>query len=49
MEISFLIGAGFSIPEGYPKTEDINRKLGKIYENEIFISTDDAAFFWVIK
>jgi hypothetical protein len=45
MEISFLIGAGFSIPAGYPKTEDINRRLKQIYENDIFISTDGAAYF----
>ncbi len=45
MEIAFLIGAGFSIPEGYPKTEDINVRLGKIHENEICVHTDGACWF----
>jgi hypothetical protein len=45
MEISFLLGAGFSIPEGYPKTEDINKRLGKIDENGISIYTGGACWF----
>jgi len=45
MEISFLIGAGFSIPEGYPKTEDINGRLRKIDESDIGIYTGGACWF----
>jgi len=43
--ISFLLGSGFSIPEGLPGVRALNERLGKINEKEIFIHTDQKAFF----
>jgi len=45
MEFSFLIGAGFSIPEGYPKTDEINSRLRKIDQNDIEINSEGVAYF----
>jgi hypothetical protein len=45
MEFSFLIGAGFSIPEGYPKTDEINSRLRKIDKNDIEINSEGVANF----
>lgn len=44
-QISFLLGAGFSIPAGLPSTFDLNRKLGGVKASEIFIHTDLTAGF----
>ncbi len=44
-KISFLIGSGFSVPEGLPSVQKLNERLSKIDENEIFIHTDQTAFF----
>jgi len=43
--ISFLIGSGFSIPEGLPGVKQLNRRLSKIDEAEILIHTDQKAMF----
>lgn len=43
--ISFLIGSGFSIPEGIPGVKQLNKRLSKINESEILIHTDQRAFF----
>ena len=44
-KISFLVGSGFSIPEGQPSVKDLNRRLSKIDESEILIHTDQRAIF----
>jgi hypothetical protein len=44
-KISFLIGSGFSIPEGLPSVSALNKRLSKINEDEILIHTDQTAFF----
>lgn len=44
-KISFLIGSGFSIPEGLPGVTVLNKRLAKIDESEILIHTDQRAFF----
>lgn len=36
---SFLLGSGFSIPDGYPSTSQLNEKLKKINADEIKILT----------
>lgn len=43
--ISLLLGAGFSIPEGYPTTADINKRLKKISQDEIHIHSSGSAWF----
>lgn len=43
--ISFLIGSGFSIPEGLPSVGELNERLSKIDESEILIHTDQRAIF----
>jgi len=43
--ISFLIGSGFSAPEGFPTTDQINQRLRKIDESEINIHTSQDARF----
>ncbi len=43
--ISFLLGAGFSIPDGYPTTAKINERLKKINQDEIHIHTSGTAWF----
>lgn len=43
--ISFLVGSGFSIPEGLPSVGDINMRVSKINEEEILIHTDQTAIF----
>ncbi len=43
--ISFLIGSGFSIPEGLPDVGKLNKRLSKIDESEILIHTDQRAIF----
>lgn len=45
MEISFLLGAGFSVPAKYPSRKDINGRLNRISHNEILIFSDGRAFF----
>lgn len=44
-KISFLVGSGFSIPEGLPGVSDLNKRLSKIDESEILIHTDQTAIF----
>lgn len=44
-KVSFLIGSGFSIPEGIPGVKQLNARLAKINESEILIHTDQRAFF----
>lgn len=43
--ISFLLGSGFSIPEGLPSTSQLNHRMSKIDESEILIHTDQTAMF----
>src|ERR1017187_6719912 len=43
--ISFLLGSGFSIPEGLPGVNQLNDRLSKINEEEILIHTDQTAIF----
>jgi len=43
--ISFLLGSGFSIPDGYPPTSQINERLKKINADEIHIHSDMSARF----
>jgi len=43
--ISFLLGSGFSVPDGYPTTSQINQKLKKIGQDEIHIHTSGSAWF----
>jgi len=43
--ISFLIGSGFSVPEGLPDVGKLNKRLSKIDESEILIHTDQRAIF----
>lgn len=43
--ISFLIGSGFSIPEGLPSVSDLNQRFSRIDESEILIHTDQRAYF----
>jgi hypothetical protein len=43
--ISFLVGSGFSRPEGLPGVKELNQRLSKIDESEILIHTDQRAFF----
>jgi len=45
MEISFLLGAGFSVPDGYPTRKEINERLKKINHDEILIHTNGFAKF----
>lgn len=45
MEISFLLGSGFSIPEGLPSVTELNQRLKKINEEEIIIASSQIAFF----
>lgn len=42
---SFLLGSGFSIPDGYPSTSQLNEKLKKINADEIKIHTSMSARF----
>lgn len=43
--ISFLIGAGFSMPAGYPTVNELNNKLKNIKASDIFIHTSMSAGF----
>lgn len=43
--LSFLLGSGFSIPDGYPPTSQINNRLKEIDQNEIHIHTSGSAWF----
>lgn len=45
MELSFILGAGFSVPEGYPTRKEINKRMRKISHKEIMIHTDGTALF----
>jgi hypothetical protein len=45
MQISFLLGAGFSAPDGYPTRNNLNLRLRKILHSEIMIATDGTALF----
>lgn len=45
--ISFLLSSGFSIPDGYPSTSQLNEKLKKINANEIKIHTSMSARFLI--
>lgn len=42
---SFLLGSGFSIPDGYPSTTQLNERLKKISADEIKIHTSMSARF----
>lgn len=44
MEISFLLGAGFSVPDGYPSRRELNARLKKISKDELYIHTGGNAF-----
>ena len=43
--ISFLFGSGFSIPADLPGVKELNKRMGKIKKEEIFISLDQKSFF----
>lgn len=43
--VSFLIGSGFSIPEGLPTVNDINNRMSKISQEEILIHSSMHAIF----
>ena len=43
--VSFLLGSGFSIPDGYPPTTQINNCLKAINQNAIHIHTSGSAWF----
>jgi len=43
--ISFLIGSGFSVPEGFPTTSQINEKLKSIDASNICIHTSGDVWF----
>jgi hypothetical protein len=45
MEISFLLGAGFSVLDNLPMRKEINARLRKISHSEIYIHTDGTALF----
>lgn len=45
MELSFILGAGFSFPEGYPTRKEINERMREISHEEIMIHTDGTALF----
>ena len=42
---SFLIGAGFSVPDNYPSAQDLNNKLKNIKAEDIYIHTSLNAGF----
>jgi len=44
-KISFLLGSGFSIPEGIPGVRQLNTRLSKIDESEIVIHSSQNAGF----
>ncbi len=44
-QISFILGAGFSVPEKYPTRDELNKKLVKIKEDEIYFDTSLTAGF----
>lgn len=44
-EVSFLLGAGFSKPAGYPSRTELNERLSRISQDEIYISTGGEAWF----
>lgn len=43
--ISFLLGAGFSKPAGYPLASEINDRFVRLKESDISIHTDGSAWF----
>ncbi len=43
--VSFLLGSGFSIPDGLPSVGDLNARLSKVTEDEIIITSSQDAFF----
>jgi len=43
--ISILTGSGFSVPDGLPTVSQLNQRLSNIQESEIFIGSDQTAFF----
>lgn len=43
--ISFILGSGFSIPEGIKSVPELNQRLKSIKEEEIYIHTSQNAFF----
>lgn len=43
--VSILVGSGFSIPEGLPSVEDLNKRLKKIDESEFIIDGERKANF----
>ena len=45
MNISFLLGAGFSVPDNYPTRWGINKRLRQISHEEIVIYSDGTAIF----
>lgn len=44
-KVSFLLGSGFSIPEGLPGVKELNTRLSKIDESEIIIHSSQIAGF----
>lgn len=45
MNISFLLGAGFSVPDKYPTRCGINKRLRQISHEEIMIHSEGTAMF----
>jgi len=44
--VSFLLGSGFSIPEGLPSLTEINSKLSQIKEADFYLFSDQTAGFY---
>ena len=43
--ISFLLGAGFSRPAGYPLANELNARFACLQEHQFTIHTDGGAWF----
>jgi hypothetical protein len=44
--ISFLLGSGFSVPEGLPSVSTINRRLSELKEANFYLFSDQTAGFY---
>lgn len=44
-QISFLLGAGFSAPDGYPTRNELNKLLSSIKQSDFLLHTDGTPIF----
>lgn len=44
--ISFLFGSGFSVPEGIPTVNAINKRILQLKEDEFYLGSNQKAFFY---